>query len=106
MEMSILFKADDGTLPDDHIMAVWSQTFLEAGEKFGKTFRIADRARNYIVEAGFEEVTEKKYKVPVGRWSSDPKLKDIGMWNWLHCDEGLEGWAMFLLISVMGVSTS
>lgn len=105
MEMSIVFKSDDGTLPDDHVMSVWSKKFLEAGEKWGKTFKIAEKSRNYIAEAGFEEVTEKKYKLPVRGWARDPKLKQIGTWNFIHCDQALEGWAMVLLTTVMGVST-
>lgn len=101
--MSIEFKSDDGTVAHDHVFSVWSRTFIEAGEKFGKTFRIADLARGYIESAGFEEVVEKKFKLPVGGWSSDSKYKELGRWNLLHCERGIEGWAMALLTRVMGV---
>lgn len=103
MEMSIEFKSDDGTVTNDHVFSVWSRTFIEAGEKFGKTFRIADLAKGYIVDAGFDEVVEKKFKLPVGGWSSDPKYKELGRWNLLHCEQGIEGWAMALLTRVLGV---
>ncbi|ELR03255.1 hypothetical protein VC83_02380 [Pseudogymnoascus destructans] len=66
LEMSIDFKSDDGTVTNDHVFSVWSRTFVEAGEKFGKTFRIADLAREYIVGAGFDKVVEKKF----GQWLS------------------------------------
>lgn len=58
----------------------------------------------WITEAGFKDVTEKRYNWPVGPWSSDPKLKEIGKWNQYHWEEGLEGWSMALLTRVMGVS--
>jgi hypothetical protein len=99
--MSIEFKSDDGTVIPDHVLAVWSRTFIAAGEKLGKTFRIADLAKGYIEAAGFEGVVEKKYKLPVGGWSSDPKYKELGHWNLVHCDQGIEGWAMALLTRVM-----
>lgn len=102
--MSIQFRSDDGTVTDDHVLAVWSKTFIEAGEKFGKTFRIADLAKGYMQQAGFHNVTEHRMKLPVGQWSRDKKLKKLGMWNLVHCEQGIEGWAMALLTRVMGVS--
>ena len=104
LEMSIQFRSDDGTVTDDHVLAVWSKTFIEAGEKFGKTFRIADLAKGYMQQAGFHNVTEHRMKLPVGQWSRDKKLKKLGMWNLVHCEQGIEGWAMALLTRVMGVS--
>lgn len=98
-----MFRSDDDTCGPDNIMPQWSQTFIDAGEKFGKTFLIADRAKQHIIDAGFEEVTEFRYKVPVGGWSSDPALKELGRWNLLYCLQGAEGWALFLLSRVLGV---
>ncbi|PWY94923.1 methyltransferase family protein [Aspergillus sclerotioniger CBS 115572] len=104
LEMSIQFTSDDGTVTDDHILAVWSKTFIEAGEKFGKTFRIAELAKGYMQQAGFQNVTEERFKIPVGQWSRDKRLKKLGMWNLVHCEQGIEGWAMALLTRVMGWS--
>jgi len=86
------------------VLAIWSRTFIEAGERFGKTFRIADLAKGYLQEAGFANVVETRYELPVGSWNSDPRLRRLGRWNLLHCEEGIEGWAMALLTRVMGVS--
>lgn len=103
LEMTIEFKSDDGTVPEDHIMAVWSRTFVEAGEKWGQTFKIADRCKQHIIDAGFEDVHEVRYKLPCGGWSSDKKMKEVGRWNFLHCYQGAEGWALFLCTHVLGV---
>lgn len=104
LEFSIVFKSDDGTITGDHVMARWSRLFLEAGEKMGKTFRAGERARELITNAGFTNVTEKRYKLPIGDWSSDPKMKELGQWNLLYCVQGLEGFALFLLSKIMEVS--
>ncbi|EEP77711.1 conserved hypothetical protein [Uncinocarpus reesii 1704] len=101
LEMSIQFQSDDGSVKDDHILSIWSRTFTEIGEKLGKTFRIAELAKGYMEEAGFEEVTEVKFKLPVGGWNSDKHLKDLGRWNLIHCEQGIEGWAMALLTRVL-----
>jgi len=104
LEFSIEFKSDDDSIGYDHIMAQWSRIFLEAGEKMGKTFRIADRAKEHCMSAGFVNVAEKKFKMPIGPWSRDPKFKTIGSYNLLYCVEGLEGFALFILSKIMGVS--
>jgi SAM-dependent methyltransferase len=102
LEMSIQFKSDDGTLKPDHILSQWSDVFHEAGEKFGKSFKVHDLPMR-VVEAGFEEVHEVWYKVPVNGWSSDKHMKELGKWNLLHCTQGAEGWGLFLLTNIMKV---
>ncbi|EOD45545.1 putative sam dependent methyltransferase protein [Neofusicoccum parvum UCRNP2] len=102
MEMGIQFRSDDGTCPPEHTMAEWSKLFLETTDKFGKTMRVVDNMKGWIADAGFEDVTEVKFKLPAGPWSSDPKMKELGKWNLLYCFHGCEGWAMFLLTHVLG----
>jgi hypothetical protein len=104
MEISIMFQSDDGSVTPDHFMAQWSQTLIDACEMIGKTFQIYNFNREYAREAGFVDVTEKIYKVPVGPWSSDPKMKELGQWNRLFCLQGLESWSLFLLSNVLKVS--
>ena len=104
LDLSIEMKSDDGSITDDHIMARWSKVFLEAGEKMGRTFRIFNYAKEYISNAGFIDVKETKYKIPIGGWSSDPKMKQVGRYNLLQFTQGVEGFALFLLKDVMKVS--
>ncbi|CAN9473401.1 unnamed protein product [Alternaria alternata] len=89
-----MFKSEDGTVSEDHFMAQWSKTLLYAAEKIGKTFAIYDFNREMITQAGFVDVVEKKFKVPVGTWPRDTKMKELGQWNLLFCLEGLESWTM------------
>ena len=102
-EMNITFKAEEGVFPEDHFLHIWSQTFLEAGEKFGKTFRIVEYMKSWIEEAGFEDVQEENYKVPVGSWPLDRKQREVGKYAWLFCYHGCEGWALFLLTNILKV---
>ncbi|KAL2812110.1 S-adenosyl-L-methionine-dependent methyltransferase [Aspergillus granulosus] len=102
LEMSIQFRSDDGTVTEDHILSEWSKTFIEAGDKFGKTFQIAERAKGYMQEAGFVNVTEQRFKLPIGPWSKDKKLKKLGFLNRVHVENSIEGWSLALLTRVMG----
>jgi hypothetical protein len=104
MEIDIMIMSDDGSVTKDHFMAQWSQTLLEAAEMTGKTLTSYDTMVDQIKAAGFEDVHEKKFKMPIGGWSSDPKMKQVGRWNLLFCFEGADNWALYLLSQVMKVS--
>ncbi|CAN9207857.1 unnamed protein product [Alternaria alternata] len=104
LEMSIQFKSDDGTLTKDHVLSTWSDLFHEASERFGKSFYEVWNLSTYIRNAGFVDVEERVYKVPVNGWPADPHMKELGRWNLLHITQGAEGWGLYLLTKVMGWS--
>jgi hypothetical protein len=56
-----------------------------------------------MMRAGFINPREETFKTPMGEWSSDPKLRELGRWNLLQFDVGLEGFAVQLLTGVMEV---
>ncbi|WEW57499.1 hypothetical protein PRK78_002966 [Emydomyces testavorans] len=93
-EMSVEFKSDDGSLPDDHPLRRWSRYMLQAGEISGKTFKIVDQARDHLANAGFVNVTERRHKVPVGTWPKDPRLKVLGELNLEQIKAGIDGWTI------------
>jgi hypothetical protein len=62
--------------------------------------------KSNIEQAGFVNVVEKIFKVPLGRWPADHKLRELGMWALLGFDTGLEGYNFATLTRVMGVSTA
>lgn len=106
VELSVDPTSDDGSVTYDNIFAEWGRVSLEMGERFGKTFRIHERMKGYIEQAGFEDVVEVVYKMPIGPWSKDPHMKQVGLWNLLDWQEGCEGWCVAHLTRAMGVSYS
>ncbi|KAF4626930.1 hypothetical protein G7Y89_g11223 [Cudoniella acicularis] len=104
IEMSVVPTSDDGTVTEGSIFDMWGKISLEAGDKFGKDLRIHEQIKGYLDDAGFEEVVEKVYKWPIGPWDEDIHMKQIGLWNQLHWEEGIEGWSLALLTRVLGWS--
>lgn len=102
VEQSVVPKSDDGTTKGT-IFEKWGEVSLQAGDAFGKTLRICDEAKQKMIEAGFVDVVEHRFKCPIGPWAKDPHLKELGRYNRLQCEEGIEGWTMFLLTRVLGV---
>ncbi|KFY44981.1 hypothetical protein V494_01234 [Pseudogymnoascus sp. VKM F-4513 (FW-928)] len=104
IEMSVVLKSDDGSVKEGSIFDQWGKVSLEAGDKFGKDLRIHEQIKGYMLDAGFLDVVETVYKWPVGPWAEDDYLRQVGEWNRLHWQEGIEGWSMALLTRVLGWS--
>lgn len=98
-------KSDDGTLAYDSLLAQWGRDAIALCDEIGKTAEIAEKMGGFIRDAGFVDIYERKYKWPIGAWSSDPNSKKIGHWNLRqNWEQGLEGWAMALYTRIWGVS--
>ncbi|ODA80702.1 hypothetical protein RJ55_03661 [Drechmeria coniospora] len=106
MEINIQLHSDVPEVRDDpdHIFKRWARVFWEATDLMGKTLRIANGSnmRDLVTDAGFTNVAEKSYQVPVGAWSNDQRMKRIGAYNLAFMEESLEGFALFMLKEVLG----
>ena len=103
-ELDIRAHSDVIAGDPDHILTQWNDTFQEAGERLGKTFKIGIGTRmvDYMHEAGFVNIVQRRVRIPIGSWASDPKLKEIGDCTYLFIRESIEGFALFLLTQIMG----
>ena len=103
LELDIKTRSDIVGDDPEHIFNRWNKVFFEAGEKIGKTLAIGDgsRMRDHLAEAGFVNRVEKKFRLPMNAWARDPKLKEIGKLVHNFIDNGLEGFALYLLTQVM-----
>ena len=102
-EISVVPLSDDGSVTEDHIFTQWGNNSLKAAEQFGKSLTIYKDAKELLGNAGFEQVTEKVFKLPIGGWSADQGLKTMGMWNQLYWEYGIEAWCLALMTRVLGV---
>jgi hypothetical protein len=101
-EQSVEVTSDDGTTKGT-VYEEWAELAHRAGDAFGKTLRIVDESKDRIAKAGFVDVVEKRFKCPLGPWASDPIMKKMGAFNRLQQEEGLEGYAMYLYTTYLGV---
>lgn len=82
---------DDDTLPADSLISGWGPMFVRCCEKTGKHLDTTNTFRSRIEAAGFQNVHEKTYKVPIGEWVKDPVLKEAGKFQKMQVLSGLEG---------------
>jgi len=57
---------------------------MEASEKSGRMLTIAREQKQKLIDAGFEDVHDDMYKIPVGTWAKDRKLKQLGLYQLEH----------------------
>ncbi len=69
---------DDGTMAPDYPYSEWLRTIDDAAMRLGKPLRIANKFKKWMEAAGFVDVHEEIFKVPVNPWPRDPHLKDVG----------------------------
>ncbi|KAM0546140.1 hypothetical protein ACHAO7_007934 [Fusarium culmorum] len=55
-------------------------------------------------EAGFTDLISKSWKVPIGGWPQDKKLKQVGFYNGAFIDQSIDGFAIFPIGEILGWS--
>jgi len=97
-------RSDDGTLPPDcHVMKLLG-LMVEASAKIGRDLDVATRHRQRLIDAGFVNVVQREYKMPINTWPKDEQYKTIGAWCLENFLSGLEAMSLMLLTNVLGWS--
>ncbi|KAK2863678.1 hypothetical protein FQN49_004098 [Arthroderma sp. PD_2] len=89
--------------PDSHLskLAELIETFAKAMKK---PVTISKTMKQKIIDAGFVDVVERRFKVPLGAWSSDPRQRDIGRVYQKSREVGMEGWFLAPATRLLGWS--
>jgi hypothetical protein len=102
--MHVIPSSYDDSLPaNSQIMELYN-ILAEYGGKVGIDLAVAQKFRHMMDKAGFEEVTEKVFDLPLGDWPEDRRLKEVGLFQRFQMTEGLHGIAFGLLTRVAGWS--
>ncbi|EEH20462.2 hypothetical protein PABG_02721 [Paracoccidioides brasiliensis Pb03] len=95
-------QCDDGSLPADYILAKWLQLMEEGLARFNVDLLSPTKHPGYIRDAGFTNINERIFKVPIGTWPRDKKLKKIGRYNRCVINGGLQGMSMKTFTGALG----
>ncbi|KAL8671906.1 MAG: hypothetical protein Q9168_003617 [Polycauliona sp. 1 TL-2023] len=101
-DYDLVYYSEDGTLTEDLSIQRWVTALLQAARDFGRDPCPGVHLARYMRDAGFQDVQEKKYKIPIGPWAKDKHLKTIGAWNLVQIEDGLEGFTLRLFTQVLG----
>lgn len=94
VEIDIIPRCDDNTLPVNSPLVGWAQYLIEATARAYRPIAYNTETKAMLERTGFVEIQEQVIKVPLNPWPNDPHLKDIGRWYNLGLTQGLEAFTL------------
>lgn len=104
VEMDIKATSDDGSLPPDNHLTQYLNLLIEAAAKSNRKLDIATDLHGLVTAAGFTDLEETAYKLPMGTWPKSRELKAIGLFHREQFLEGIQGIAMGFFTRSLGWS--
>ncbi|KAL5321490.1 hypothetical protein ACEPPN_009449 [Leptodophora sp. 'Broadleaf-Isolate-01'] len=101
-EPGLYFESFYDTLGEDHPYKLWGTAMLEAGNNAGMSFDVAPYIKERLEKAGFINVVEKKVCCTIGKWSKDPWEREVGLWEQLRLEKGVQDFCERRFINNLG----
>ncbi|KAJ5164871.1 uncharacterized protein N7500_006701 [Penicillium coprophilum] len=101
-ESAVWAWSDDGTLKPDSPLVQYLQALNAAGRAMGRELNIYQKLKEWMVNAGFEDVQQYTYLLPYSPWPRDPYLKEIGKYQAVMVQQAVESYGLRLCTQVLG----
>ncbi|EER37294.1 TAM domain methyltransferase [Histoplasma capsulatum var. duboisii H88] len=99
--MEANFFSDDGTHERAVTAMQWQRLLVEASRRFGKELGVEGGWKEGMEQAGFVDVEEVVFKVPLSPWPKDARMKDLGRYQATHVQEMLQSYSLALFTRVL-----
>lgn len=96
-------RSDDGTMEGTSFEEL-NTNLCKALNILGKDGGLAEKFKELMLNAGFQNVVEIRYKWPQNQWPKDKFYKQLGLWNMINTLDGLHGFSARLCTQVLGMS--
>ncbi|GIJ88084.1 hypothetical protein Asppvi_007000 [Aspergillus pseudoviridinutans] len=101
-DADLIVCCDDGTIKEAKNLLEANRLICDASARFGKTMGTANQHKQRLEDAGFINVREEIYKIPLSPWAKDPKLKELGKFHQVNMIESLDAYCFALMTRVLG----
>jgi len=102
-EPGAFFESNYDTLGPDHPFKTWGKVMLDSGEASGMAFHVGPFIKERLENAGFVNVVERTICCTIGPWSSDPWEREVGIWEQLRLERGVQLFCERRCINNLGV---
>ncbi|KAK6078354.1 methyltransferase domain-containing protein [Seiridium cupressi] len=75
----------------------WGESCARGALNLGRDLTVTRKYKKWLEEAGFVEVRETRFVLPVHQWMEDPKFKEIGRFNQRNMMDGVRGGGWMML---------
>jgi hypothetical protein len=103
--MHVIPSSHDDSLPANSQIMEFYNVLAEIGTKIGIDLAVAQKFKAMMDKAGFEDVTEEVFDLPLGDWPKGRRMKEVGLFQRFQMVEGIHGIAFGLLTRVAGWSS-
>ncbi|KAK7918404.1 hypothetical protein PG985_010278 [Apiospora marii] len=66
----------------------WADAVINGAASMGRDIQVSNRYRDWLIEAGFVDVEERKLMWPCNPWPPHPRLRRAGLWQQTSICEG------------------
>ncbi|KAH7233402.1 S-adenosyl-L-methionine-dependent methyltransferase [Fusarium tricinctum] len=81
---------DDDSIPEDSYLRKFSAMMEQGSAKFGASLTDPMKWKGWLEARGYQNVTERVFKLPFNPWPKDPRMKLLGAWEMENLLHGLE----------------
>jgi hypothetical protein len=101
-ESAVWARSDDDSLKEESAIMEWQKAVNFAGEKLGRELNIYHKLKDWMINAGFEDVRLSVYALPFSPWPRDPHLKTIGKYQAVQLQQAIDSYSLRLYTQVLG----
>ena len=101
-DFDLCVKPYDETVRETDDPVRWGRLVVQAAHQAGLEPSPGPRLEGWVREAGFVNVTHRRFKIPSSAWPKDAALKKLGAYLLAVNLQGLEGYSLRLLCDVLG----
>ncbi|CRG92782.1 hypothetical protein PISL3812_09849 [Talaromyces islandicus] len=105
-ELEPTFYSDDANPEDIEPLNRVMARYNKASQMFGKSFDDVSGMKKAMQDAGFVDVQEEVYKIPLGNWPANPMLKTLGRSALNAAQQSLEPYFLALGARILGESAA
>ena len=102
IDMDLNYTSDDGTVTPKNRLRVFFDQLVSAMGTRGIRLTIAPEVPMILNNTGFVNIRYENPKLPMGWWPRDPRLKEIGLWQYAQFMDALHGIAMGAFTKILG----
>ena len=103
-DVLLTFVSDEKPLEGTCLME-WVKMLHEGAARLGKDWMCMERFKEYMENAGLEDVKEVHYRWPIHTWPRDEHHKELGRWCYADLQDGLEAISLAALSRGLGMTS-
>jgi hypothetical protein len=102
LEIDLVPRCDDGSLPPNCDLVQWSNYILGATKDAGRPLAYNTETGAHLHAAGFVDIKHQIIRLPINPWPQDRHENEVGRWYNLGLTQGLEALTLAPLTRVYG----